>query len=108
MLELELQALTLLLLHLVAALDQAILDALGAAFQAFQLGQLRAELLLGINRVFLGGIRFEQGHLIVQDGNLHFGESRGGDQRRSHYGQLGQLTHDALLDKPLSLSKGRP
>ena len=45
---LSLAPLTLALLHFVAALYQTVLNTFGAAFQAFELGQLRANFLLGI------------------------------------------------------------
>ncbi|MNP19211.1 hypothetical protein D3C76_1117280 [compost metagenome] len=108
MLEFKLQTLALWLGHFVATGTNPVGNALGAAFQVLQLGQLRAELLLGIDGVLLRRVRLKQGHLIVQNGNFHFGESRGCDQGRSQYCQLGQLTHDALLQNPLSLAGGRP
>ena len=92
------------MLHFVTTGDQAILDALGTAFQGLEFGQLRTEFFLGIHGVLLGRIGFQQGHLIVQDGDFHFGKRRGCDQHGCQKNQLSQLTHDALLQNPLSLS----
>ena len=80
MLEFKLQALALSGLHFFAVFNQTILNALGVAFQSFQLVQLRAEFLLGIHGVTLGSVRFEQGHLVVQYRYFHLGKSRGCQQ----------------------------
>ena len=107
MLEFKLQTLTLALLHFVAAFYQTVLNTLGAAFQAFELGQLRAKFLLGIHGITLGRVGFKQRHLIVQYGNFHVGKGRTSYQKRSQENQLSQLTHDAPLKKLLSVSKVR-
>src|SRR5690606_30044514 len=82
--------------QLVAFLGQAVLQPLGIAFQGLQLAEIGAVLLLGFRGITLGGIGFEQRHLVVQDGNLHFGKSRGGHQGGSQENQLGQFTHVVL------------
>lgn len=102
MLELQLQALTLGLLHFLAILDQAVLNALGIGFQTLQAIELRTEFLLRIDGILLRGIGLQEGHLVVQHRHLHFCEGRSSGQQSSrNQNPLSQLTHDALLQQLL-------